>query len=136
MTTEAKRDRIRNLANRTLGRISGKRIRAYSMVGHVGRISGREYFNPVSAYPLGDGFVIPVLYGIDSQWVRNVLAIGSLTLRTKGLVYALERPAIIGPEQALSAFPGFLQRLYRLQHIQEFIWAHKPDLESEPDTVP
>jgi len=34
-------------------------------VKHAGRNSGREYQNPVSAYPFGDGFVIPVLYGIE-----------------------------------------------------------------------
>jgi hypothetical protein len=125
MTAEMKPERVRNLANRVLRRISGGRLRAYSIVGHVGRVSGREYFNPVSAYPLGDGFVIPVLYGIDSQWVRNVLAVGRLTLRTKGIDYALERPEIIAPEQALAAFPRLLRRLYRAQGIKEFIWAHR-----------
>jgi deazaflavin-dependent oxidoreductase (nitroreductase family) len=65
-------------------KIAGRRLRAYSIVTHVGRRSSRPYRNPVSAYPLGDGFVIAVLYGRESQWVRNVMASGSFTLRTKG----------------------------------------------------
>jgi hypothetical protein len=80
-------------------------LRAYSIVRHVGLTSGRAYQNPVSAYPLGDGFVIAVLYGAQSQWVRNVMVAGRFTLRTKGRDYLLERPEIIPPAQALTALP-------------------------------
>jgi deazaflavin-dependent oxidoreductase (nitroreductase family) len=100
-------------------------LRAYSIVRHVGRTSGREYRNPVSAYPLGDGFVIPVLYGAQSQWVRNVMAAGRFTLRTKGRDYLLERPEIIPPAQALAAYPTLLRRLMRAQEIEDFVWAHR-----------
>jgi hypothetical protein len=50
----------------------------------VGHTSGRQYRNPVSAYPLGDGFVIAVLYGTESNWVRNVMAAGGFTLPDQG----------------------------------------------------
>jgi deazaflavin-dependent oxidoreductase (nitroreductase family) len=83
MAAVSKRDPVRSLANRVFLMISGRWFRAYSIVRHVGRTSGRAYQNPVSAYPLGDGFVIPVLYGTQSQWVRNVMAAGRFTLRTK-----------------------------------------------------
>jgi deazaflavin-dependent oxidoreductase (nitroreductase family) len=125
MPTERAGDRVRGVANRLFLRISGKWLRAYSIVIHTGRTSGREYRNPVSAYPLGDGFVIPVLYGMDSQWVRNVLATGRLTLRTKGRDHALERPSIISSTEALGAFPALLRRHYRAQSIREFVWAHE-----------
>jgi len=39
--------------------------------------------------------------------VRNVLAAGEFTLRTKGRDYLLERPEIIAPAQALPAFPKY-----------------------------
>jgi deazaflavin-dependent oxidoreductase (nitroreductase family) len=70
-------------------------LRIYSIVKHTGRRSGREYQNPVIAYPLGDGFVISVLYGLESNWVRNVMAAHRLTVRTKGRDFALENPEII-----------------------------------------
>ena len=101
MPTETKRDPVRGASNRLFLKISGRRLRAYSIVKHVGRRSGREYVNPVSAYPLGDGFVITILYGLDSQWVRNVLATGRLTLMTQGREHALERPELIPTTQAL-----------------------------------
>jgi hypothetical protein len=97
MPAVSRQDPLRSLANRIFLTISGRWFRAYSIVRHVGRTSGREYQNPVSAYPLGDGFVIPVLYGTQSQWVRNVMAAGRFTLRTKGRDYPLERPELISP---------------------------------------
>ena len=62
--TEPRRDAARPASNQLFLKISGRRLRAYSIVKHVGRRSGREYVNPVSAYPLGDGFVITILYGL------------------------------------------------------------------------
>jgi hypothetical protein len=62
----------------------------------------RHNQNPVSAYPLGDGFVAPVLYGGGSQWVRNVIANDGFVLRTKGRDFILARPEIIAPSQALA----------------------------------
>ena len=73
----------------------------------------------------GDGFVIPVLYGTQSQWVRNVMAAGRFTLRTKGRDYQLERPEIIPPTQALAAYPALLRRIMRSQGIEHFVWAHR-----------
>jgi deazaflavin-dependent oxidoreductase (nitroreductase family) len=125
METASKRDPVRSLANRFFLAISGKWFRAYSIVRHVGRTSGRAYQNPVSAYPLGDGFVIPVLYGAESQWVRNVMAAGRFTLRTKGRDYLLERPEIIPAAQALGAYPALLRRVIRAQRTRDFVWAHR-----------
>jgi len=111
-------------SNRFFLKIAGRRLRAYSILTHVGRRSGREYRNPVGAYPLGDGFVIAVLYGRQSQWVRNVMASDSFTLRTKGRDYQLERPEIIPSSQALAAYPRLWQWTLKRQRIDQFVWAH------------
>jgi DNA-binding PucR family transcriptional regulator len=55
MTRESNRDPVRAVANRLFLAISGRWLRAYSVVYHVGRTSGREYRNPVSPCPLGTG---------------------------------------------------------------------------------
>ncbi len=127
MEEERKRDPVRTLSNRIFLTISGRWFRAYSIVRHVGRRSGREYRNPVSAYPLGDGFVIPVLYGAQSNWVRNVIAADTFTLRTKNRDYLLERPEIITPAQALPAYPALSRRMMRSRDIKDFVWGHQAD---------
>ncbi len=80
LPTERQRNRR---SNRLFMKIAGRRWRAYSVVTHTGPRSGRQYRNPVSASPLGDGFVFAILYGTDSQWVRHVIATGQFTLTTK-----------------------------------------------------
>ncbi len=129
MAEKVKRDLVKSLSNRIFLKISGRSVRAYSIVRHVGRTSGREYRNPVSAYPLGDGFVIAVLYGTRSQWVRNVLAVGRFVLRTKGRDYLLERPEIISPARALAGFPPWQRWMLTSRKIQDFVWAHRTETE-------
>jgi hypothetical protein len=121
------RDRVKSVSNRIFLAIAGRSWRAYSIVRHVGRSSGREYRNPVSAYPLGDGFVIPVLYGSGSQWVRNVVAVGRFTLRTRGRDHLLERMEIISAERALAAFPGWQRAMLRSRKIDDFVWGHRAE---------
>ena len=44
-----------------------------AIIHHLGRSSGRSYATPVVAEPVSDGFVIPLPYGADTDWCRNVL---------------------------------------------------------------
>jgi len=127
MAQTTKRDVVRTISNHIFLAISGKWFRAYSIVRHVGRKSGREYRNPVSAYPLGDGFVIAVLYGAESNWVRNAMAAGGFTLRTKRRDYHLERPEIITPALALPAYSALQRRMMRSRNIQDFVRGHRTD---------
>jgi hypothetical protein len=124
-TPQTTRDPVRAASNRLFLKISGRRLRAYSIVKHFGRRSGREYINPVSAYPLGDGFVISILYGIDSQWVRNVLATGRLTIVTRGREHVLECPELIPGDQALPAYPWYQRRMLKARGIEHYLWAHE-----------
>jgi hypothetical protein len=115
------------LRSRIFMTLSGRWLRAYSIVRHVGRSFGREDQNPVSAYPLGDGFVMPVLYGTQSQWVRNVMAAGRVTLRTKGQDHLLERPELIPPQRALAAYPLLLRWVIQGQRVEQFVRAHRAE---------
>ena len=66
-----------------------------------------------SGTPPGDGFVIAVLYGTESNGVRNVMAAGGLTLQARGRDCQLECPEIITPAQVLAAYPALYRRKMR-----------------------
>ena len=108
-------------------KIAGGRFRAYSALRHIGRSSGREYVTPLSAYPLGDGFVMALLYGdaANVDWCRNIMAAGRCVLKTCGQEYALEKPEIIPASQALAAYPLLLRVVYKARNIQQFVWARR-----------
>jgi deazaflavin-dependent oxidoreductase (nitroreductase family) len=59
-------------------------IGPWGLVEHVGRKSGKRYQTPVAMLEAGDRIVIPVPFGLGTQWVQNVLAAGGATLHRHG----------------------------------------------------
>lgn len=123
-------DRIRRFsktANRPMRRIAGTRLgMLYFNLGalhHVGRRSGRRYVTPLSAYRLGDGFVLGVAYP-EVDWCRNVLAAGKCTLTWNGKQYALERPELIPAADAMRAYPLLVKPFIVVPGTKTFLWLH------------
>ena len=75
----------------------------YPVITHVGRTSGRSYQTPLDAYPTKTGYVIVVRYGPNSDWVLNVLAAETVTLRVDGEVLSLGSPRLVSQKEALDA---------------------------------
>jgi deazaflavin-dependent oxidoreductase (nitroreductase family) len=75
----------------------------YPVVAHVGRTSGRSYRTPLDAYPTKTGYVLVARYGPKSDWVLNILAAGTATLRIGGEEHALDSPRLATQEEALDA---------------------------------
>lgn len=118
-------DAIRRLNRRVINprqlRTAGEPGTYASVVHHVGRRSGTPYRTPVVAVPVDDGFLIALPYGPGADWVRNVLAAGSMTLDHEGARYDLERPTLLGIDVANRHFPAKEQRMHRLYGVRDFL---------------
>ncbi|MFT3924344.1 MAG: nitroreductase/quinone reductase family protein [Myxococcales bacterium] len=66
----------------------------WAIVIHRGRKSGREYRTPVVAFRSGDLFLVNVLYGSESDWVRNLLASNGGEVVRMGRTYRLLDPRL------------------------------------------
>ncbi len=66
----------------------------FGVVVHYGRRTGRTYQTPVNVFRTDDGFVLALVYGADTDWVRNVLAAGGCELHTRGRRYQMVAPRI------------------------------------------
>jgi hypothetical protein len=119
--------RFTKTANRPMRRIAGTRVgMLYFNLGalhHVGRRSGRSYVTPLSAYRLGDGFVLGVVYP-EVDWCSNVLAAGKCTLTWNGKEYALERPELIRAAEAMKAYPLLVKPFIVGPGTKTFLWLH------------
>jgi deazaflavin-dependent oxidoreductase (nitroreductase family) len=74
----------RAVTNRVMAPIVG-RSASFGVIHHIGRRSGRGYSTPVRVLGRRDGRVmIPIGYGLESDWVRNVLVAQSFTLTQRG----------------------------------------------------
>jgi hypothetical protein len=61
----------------------------------------------VGAVPVEDGFLIALVYGPRTNWLRNVLAAGTATIVHEGRTYAVDQPEILPMREAAAHFsPG------------------------------
>jgi deazaflavin-dependent oxidoreductase (nitroreductase family) len=117
----SKNSTVRNAARRfhhTVGnplqmRSAGTPGAHASVIRHQGRRTGRTYETPVWAAPTEDGFVIGIVYGARSDWLKNVLASGAAAIVHEGETYPVDQPAIVPMESARAYFPATTQRLQR-----------------------
>lgn len=117
--------RLTHVLNPLVVKLAGKRyVRAYAVIEHRGRRSGRAYATPVSARPTADGFVVPMAFGEQADWFRNVRAAGECVIRWNGAVYHVVAPELIdevtgrqalGPVERLLA-PLFARQFVRLRY--------------------
>ncbi|MFU8841908.1 MAG: nitroreductase family deazaflavin-dependent oxidoreductase [Nitriliruptoraceae bacterium] len=83
---------------------------------HAGRSSGATYGTPLDAHPVEGGYTFILVYGSQSDWVRNTMVAGhaGLTVGTRHI--ELTAPRLITGQQAREAIgegakrpPGFLR---------------------------
>lgn len=119
----------------------------WSVILHTGRRSGTAYQTPIVAVRKGDAFIVPLPYGREVDWFRNVLAAGSCQLIYQGQVYHAAKVEKISFEEGLDAFPQWVQNRLRRDEEQALlrlsvVYAH-PDgpalyqsfVESHPSSV-
>jgi len=105
--------------------ISGTQRSSWGLLTHVGRRSGRTYQTSLGTHPYRDGLLLPLGYGTQTDWYRNVMAAGTCTLAWKGRTYHLERPEVISGPDAMRAWPIRDRILLQLAGIHDFVWLHQ-----------
>ena len=90
------------------------------LVVHRGRRSGTEYRTPVEVFQAGDGFIIALTYGADTDWLRNVQAAGGGLLRTRGLTFQVSEPQVYHDEERAGIRPAE-RRMLRLLGVADFV---------------
>jgi deazaflavin-dependent oxidoreductase (nitroreductase family) len=96
------------------------RLPGFAIVHHVGRRSGREYSNPVNLFRHGDGYSIALMYGADSQWVRNVQAAGEARVTTRGRTIELVDPELVH-DPSRSYVPATIRPFLRAVDVTDFL---------------
>jgi deazaflavin-dependent oxidoreductase (nitroreductase family) len=92
-----------------------------SVIRHEGRTSGKSYSTPVAAEPTSDGFVVALVYGPNTDWLKNVLASGSATIEHEGGTYAVDRPEILRTEDVQQVFDPKELRTLRRYRVRECV---------------
>jgi deazaflavin-dependent oxidoreductase (nitroreductase family) len=94
----------RRVANPVIRRFAGS-FGPFALVRHQGRCTGRTYTTPVLAFGTPDQLFVAVLYGADSDWVRNVLEAGHAEVRWHRESRDYRHVELITRDQALTTGP-------------------------------
>jgi deazaflavin-dependent oxidoreductase (nitroreductase family) len=101
--------------NPLMSTLAGRKYWYAAAIRHTGRKSGKQYSTPIGAERVQDGFIIPLAYGTQVDWLRNVIAAGRATISAKGETYDVTDPEVIDAAVALpSLSPGRRRTFERL----------------------
>src|SRR6185295_5869312 len=92
-----------------------------AVVHHLGRKSGRRYRTPVVAFPSGKGFTIPMTYGRDVDWARNLVADGGGEVQQMGRSHAVCNARIVGFDAAASHLPAAVRPALRSAQFPGYV---------------
>ena len=103
-----------------------------SVIMHQGRTTARTYATPVWAAPTEDGFVIAIVYGSRTDWLKNVVASGEATIIHEGATYPVDRPEIVPMERARAYFPVTLRRIHRRLRVDRCLRVRRVEVAKTP----
>ena len=93
----------------------------FAVIHHRGRKSGRAYRTPVVAFRSGTGFVVPMTYGRDVDWARNIVRAHECTVERLGHRYALQNPRVVNLKAAERRLPAALRPFFRAADFPGFV---------------
>lgn len=110
----------RVFTNPLLGSV-GWLVPPLAVIHHVGRTSARRYRTPVVAFPTATGFVVPMTYGRDVDWARNLIKAHGGELVRLGRRFTLRNPRIVGGAAAYPHLPAGVRSVLRLADLPGYV---------------
>jgi deazaflavin-dependent oxidoreductase (nitroreductase family) len=114
------RDVNRVFTNPLLGNIAWL-LPPLAVVHHVGRKSGRRFRTPVVAFRTPTGFIIPMTYGRDVDWARNLISGRGGEVVRYGHSVAVRNPRIVGGAAAFAALPVGVRTALRAANLPGYV---------------
>ena len=110
---------VNRIFTNPLLRTFASRVPPLAVVHHVGRKSGRSYHTPVVAFPSAKGFVIPMTYGRDVDWARNLVAAEGGEIEQRGRRVILRNPRIV--RTAERDLPAAMRSVFRAMNLPGYM---------------
>lgn len=119
------RDAVRTfnkyVLNPAMKLMAGRKHWYAAVIQHTGRCSGKHYATPVVADPVDGGFIVPLPYGTETDWLRNVVAAGHATVTVGGQTYEVADPQIIDAATAVPQLTPRRRRVFERIGIAQFV---------------
>lgn len=97
----------------------------FAIVEHVGRRSGKPYRTPVNAFYTSvdgrPGLAIPLAYGPDRDWLKNIKAAGGAQVRRNATTFRVTEPRIVGKDDAARYVDGVWRSVFPALPFEEVL---------------
>jgi deazaflavin-dependent oxidoreductase (nitroreductase family) len=118
---------LSRLLNPIVGTFAGRRfVPLIARIHHVGRRTGNLYVTSTGASVDGHTIVIPLSFGNQSDWARNVRAAGHCVVALGGRSYHATQPQFVDAADAKAVVKqsfGAINRLaFRLLGIKQYLF--------------
>lgn len=100
------------------------RLPGLGVIVHRGRRSGRAYRTPVSVFAEPGGYVVALIYGVDAEWVKNVVATGGCELERLGRRERLTAPRVFHDDGRGRVAP-VVRPILRMLGVADFMQLRK-----------
>ncbi|MDG5481605.1 nitroreductase/quinone reductase family protein [Mycolicibacterium gadium] len=111
----------KHVLNPAMMHLAGRRYWYAAVMRHTGRRSGRHYATPVVADRVANGFIVPLPYGTDVDWLRNVQESGAAAVSIGGHTYDVVEPEIIDAATAGPQLSPSRRRVFQVFGIKRFV---------------
>jgi deazaflavin-dependent oxidoreductase (nitroreductase family) len=109
----------KKVTNRVTGLFAGW-APGFAILTHRGRRSGVQYRIPINVFRRPGGYRFALTYGSDTDWVKNVLAAGGCSIRTRRRDVILTQPRLgSDPRASWAPYPArfILPRVGAVQYL-------------------
>jgi deazaflavin-dependent oxidoreductase (nitroreductase family) len=101
-----------------------RRAPALAVVLHVGRRTGRAFEVPVLLFSAGDRYVIPLVYGKDRDWVKNVVAVGRFSMTHRGRELDVADPSVVTHPHEIEGLNALVGSVGARLRLEGFLVGH------------
>ena len=104
----------KHVTNPVMVRFFSGRSAHAALLHHVGRRSGKAYLTPLTAHLSEDTIIVPLPYGTEVDWLRNLQAAGQGVVELEGRSVTVDKPEVVLVDGVIALLPSSVARLVQL----------------------
>ncbi len=114
----------KHVENPVMVRFFSGRSSRDALLHHVGRRSGKTYATPLTAHRSEDTIIIPLPYGTETDWLRNLQAAGQGVVELEDRSFTVNEPEVVPIDQVMPLLPPFVARIVKLHETEHAVRLH------------
>ena len=95
-----------------------------ALLHHVGRKSGKTFVTPLTAHKSEDTIIVPLPYGTETDWLRNLQAAGQGVIEFDNRRYTVNEPDVVSVDDVMPLLSPMVARIVQLHETEKALRLH------------